>query len=305
MSETSEPLVRAHRRKRAWLIPGLLLVLFVSTALATIWVKEDGFRARLAEDDDPASRPVQGGVFRYPLLEPFHTLDPARAVYKMEVMLVQQIYDGLTGFDRHLRVVPALAKFWEISPDGRTYTFELRENARFHNGRRVTAEDCVFSFERLLTKGAERAQLSLLQPHRGRFGVPRRQSRAREGSRGRRRGHVPHPLRHTVRARALGPEHVLLQDPPEAGSARPGGRVLRVSHRDRRVPVRPLHRARGRPGCPGQRWSASRRAARGEPPVFRRPAAPRCHHLPRSLVREGALRSRAAAQRDRRLRRDE
>ncbi len=153
MSETSEPLLHAQKRKRVWLIPGLLLALFLLTALATVLVKEDALRARLAGDDDPASRPVQGGVFRYPLLDAFHTLDPARAVYRMEVMLVQQIYDGLTAFDRHLRVVPALAKFWEISPDGKTYTFELRENARFHNGRRVTAEDCVFSFERLLTKG--------------------------------------------------------------------------------------------------------------------------------------------------------
>ena len=50
-------------------------------------------------------------------------------------------------------IVPALAKFWEISPDGKTYTFELREDARFHNGRKVTAEDCVFSFERLLIRG--------------------------------------------------------------------------------------------------------------------------------------------------------
>ena len=162
MAETSEPPLRPFQEgagerlrpaRRVWLIPGVLLALFFLTAFATKLVKEDALRARLAENDDPASRPVQGGVFRYPLLEPFHTLDPAQAVYKMEVMLVQQIYDGLTAFDRHLRVVPALAKFWEISPDGRTYTFELRENARFHNGRRVTAEDCVFSFERLLTKG--------------------------------------------------------------------------------------------------------------------------------------------------------
>jgi peptide/nickel transport system substrate-binding protein/oligopeptide transport system substrate-binding protein len=153
MSETSEPLVRQPRRYRVWLIPGFLLCLFLLTAFATVLVKEDAFRARLAEEDELASRPVQGGVFRYPLLDTFHTLDPARAVYKMEVLLVQQIYDGLTAFDRHLRVVPALAQFWEISPDGKTYTFELRENARFHNGRKVTAEDCVFSFERLLTPG--------------------------------------------------------------------------------------------------------------------------------------------------------
>jgi peptide/nickel transport system substrate-binding protein/oligopeptide transport system substrate-binding protein len=162
MSETTEtPLpdgsgedsVRRSRRKRVYLIPGSLLVLFLVTAFATGWVKHDKLRSPSLDKDHPSSRPIQGGVFRYPLLEPFHTLDPAQAVYRMEVMLVQQIYDGLTGFDRHLRVMPALAKFWEISPDGRTYTFELRENARFHNGRRVTAEDCVFSFERLLTKG--------------------------------------------------------------------------------------------------------------------------------------------------------
>lgn len=160
MSETSEPPLseevsghlHANRRKRVWLIPGFFLALFLLTAFVKL-VKEDALRARVAENDDAAGRPVQGGVFRYPLLEAFHTLDPAQAVYKMDAMLVQQIYDGLTAFDRHLRVVPALAKFWEISPDGRTYTFELRENARFHNGRRVTAEDCVFSFERLLTKG--------------------------------------------------------------------------------------------------------------------------------------------------------
>src|SRR5262245_12254634 len=119
MSESSEPLVRAHGRKRVWLVPGFLLTLFLLTGVASVLVKEDALRARLAENVDPASRPVQGGVFRYPLLESLHTLDPARAVYKMDVMLVQQIYDGLTGFDRHLRIVPALAKFWEISPDGR------------------------------------------------------------------------------------------------------------------------------------------------------------------------------------------
>jgi peptide/nickel transport system substrate-binding protein/oligopeptide transport system substrate-binding protein len=160
MSETSEPLppegggpLLRDRRKRVWLIPGFLLALFVLTAFATRLVKEDALRARLAGSVDPGGRPREGGVFRYPLLDPIHTLDPAQAVFKMDVMLVQQIYDGLTAFDRHLRVVPALAKFWEISPDGRTYTFELRENARFHNGRRVTAEDCVFSFERLLTPG--------------------------------------------------------------------------------------------------------------------------------------------------------
>jgi peptide/nickel transport system substrate-binding protein/oligopeptide transport system substrate-binding protein len=143
----------ASVRRRAFLIPGALLILFLLTAFATRLVKRDGLRANLEAGADVGSNPVRGGVFRYPLLAPIHTLDPAKAVFSMDVMLIQQLYDGLTAFDRHLNVVPAIAKFWEISPDGKTYTFELREDARFHNGRRVTAEDCVFSFERLLTKG--------------------------------------------------------------------------------------------------------------------------------------------------------
>ena len=57
------------------------------------------------------------------------------------------------AFDQHLNIVPALARYWDISPDGKTYTFELHPEARFHNGEPVTAEDCVFSFERLLTPG--------------------------------------------------------------------------------------------------------------------------------------------------------
>lgn len=136
-----------------WVIPASLLLLFVGTAVATRFVKSDPFHGGRAAATDPSNEPVQGGVFRYPLLEPIHTLDPAQAVYATDVMLVQQMYDGLTAFDKNLNVVPALAKFWEISPDGRTYTFELRDDARFHNGRPVTADDCVFSFERLLTRG--------------------------------------------------------------------------------------------------------------------------------------------------------
>jgi oligopeptide transport system substrate-binding protein len=142
-----------NRRLSNWLIPGVLLVLFVATAFATRLVKTRHPPHAGVASEDVGQVPVQGGVFRYPLFHPIRTLDPARAVFSIDVMLVQQIYDGLTAFDKHLNIVPALARFWEISPDGRTYTFELRDDAKFHNGRAVTAEDCVFSFERLLTKG--------------------------------------------------------------------------------------------------------------------------------------------------------
>ena len=154
-SDPEEPLSRsgAMGRKSAWLIPGGLLCLFVVTAFAGRLIKKETLRANIRGAENLVEDPVQGGVFRYPLLENMRMLDPAKAIFSTDVMLVQQLYDGLTAFDEHLNVVPALAKFWEISPDGKTYTFELREDARFHNGRKVTAEDCVFSFERLLIRG--------------------------------------------------------------------------------------------------------------------------------------------------------
>jgi len=141
-------------RKRGWLVPVTLVALFLlaSAGFATRLIKKERLKAS-GGTDDIVETPVRGGVFRYPLLDSIRSLDPAQAVFTVDVMLIQQLYDGLVAFDEHLNTVPALAKFWEISPDGKTYTFELREDARFHNGMPVTAEDCVFSFERLLTPG--------------------------------------------------------------------------------------------------------------------------------------------------------
>jgi len=58
------------------------------------------------------------------------------------------LFSGLVRFNTELQVVPDLAERWEISPDGRTYTFFLRPHALFHNGRPVTAADVKYSWER-------------------------------------------------------------------------------------------------------------------------------------------------------------
>src|SRR5512133_129174 len=58
------------------------------------------------------------------------------------------VFSGLVSFDPHLNLTPDLAETWKISDDGTVYTFHLRENARFHDGRFVTARDVVYSWER-------------------------------------------------------------------------------------------------------------------------------------------------------------
>jgi oligopeptide transport system substrate-binding protein len=58
------------------------------------------------------------------------------------------VFSGLVSFDPHLNLTPDLAETWDVSSDGTVYTFHLREDARFHDGRSVTAQDVVYSWER-------------------------------------------------------------------------------------------------------------------------------------------------------------
>ncbi len=58
------------------------------------------------------------------------------------------VFSGLVSLDTNLRLVPEIARSWELSPDGKEYTFHLRQNSRFHDGRPVTARDVIYSWER-------------------------------------------------------------------------------------------------------------------------------------------------------------
>jgi peptide/nickel transport system substrate-binding protein/oligopeptide transport system substrate-binding protein len=99
-----------------------------------------------------AAAPAWGadGVYRRPLGNDPATLDPARVsdIYSRSVS--QQVFDGLVQFDHTLTVTPALAQHWKSSRDGLVWTFTLRRNAKFHNGRELTAADVVYSLTRLV-----------------------------------------------------------------------------------------------------------------------------------------------------------
>jgi oligopeptide transport system substrate-binding protein len=57
-------------------------------------------------------------------------------------------FSGLVSLDPHLNVTPDIAETWEVSEDGTIYTFHIRENAKFHDGRAVKASDFVYAWER-------------------------------------------------------------------------------------------------------------------------------------------------------------
>jgi oligopeptide transport system substrate-binding protein len=76
------------------------------------------------------------------------TLDPAISADMSSHLYVMQIFSGLVRLDQELNVVPDIAETWEPSPDGRTYTFYLRQGVKFHSGREVKAADFKYSWER-------------------------------------------------------------------------------------------------------------------------------------------------------------
>lgn len=96
-------------------------------------------------------------VFRYNESKGISSLDPAHARNQTLIWPVTQLFNGLVQLDDRLRVRPAIASGWEISENGKVYTFHLRRDVWFHpssffrdSTRRVTARDFVYSFNRVL-----------------------------------------------------------------------------------------------------------------------------------------------------------
>lgn len=96
-------------------------------------------------------------VFRYNEMSGISSLDPATARSFENIWAVNQLFNGLVQMDENLNIKPCIARSWEITEEGRLYTFHLRNDVYFHDsdvfpggkGRRVVARDFMHSFFRL------------------------------------------------------------------------------------------------------------------------------------------------------------
>ncbi|MEQ6249298.1 ABC transporter substrate-binding protein [Sulfitobacter sp. HNIBRBA3233] len=94
-------------------------------------------------------------------LEPPH-LDPTSAAAgAIDSVLYSNVFEGLTRFTSDGAIVPGLAKSWEISEDGLTYTFTLQEGVTFHDGTTMDADDVKFTLDRILAEDSANAQKAL------------------------------------------------------------------------------------------------------------------------------------------------
>jgi peptide/nickel transport system substrate-binding protein len=94
--------------------------------------------------------PLAGSVIIGMQLEP-PVLDPtANPAAPITAASVGNVYEGLVQFAADGSVLPLLAESWEVTPDGMTYTFRLRQGVRFHDGRPFAALSAKYSLERAL-----------------------------------------------------------------------------------------------------------------------------------------------------------
>jgi len=98
--------------------------------------------------DEPA--PTEEIVFRWAVTDGPTSLDPAKLYGNRSIRIAQNLFDGLTDVDENMKVVPCIAEDWEVSEDGLTYTFHLRDDVYFSNGDQVTAHDFKYSWNRAL-----------------------------------------------------------------------------------------------------------------------------------------------------------
>ncbi|MBW5389070.1 peptide ABC transporter substrate-binding protein [Brachyspira hampsonii] len=93
------------------------------------------------------SKSTNDGIIVNLSVEP-KTIDPSLNAQIYGVIYISHVFEGLTVRDINNKVVPGVAEKWEISPDGKTYTFYLRTNSTWSDGKPVVAEDFVYSWQR-------------------------------------------------------------------------------------------------------------------------------------------------------------
>ncbi len=97
----------------------------------------------------PEQRRARGGVIFVPIAEQVRHTDPALVDSTEDAEVLPSVFEGLTR-DVGAGIAPWLATEWRVEDRGRKYRFRLREDVRFHDGRRLTARDVRYSYERSL-----------------------------------------------------------------------------------------------------------------------------------------------------------
>jgi peptide/nickel transport system substrate-binding protein len=99
---------------------------------------------------DGSGTETQGTVLRAAIGGEPDQLDPHRTSSYFSFQVLENVFDTLVEPDENLEMQPALAESWTVSDDQLTWTFELRDGVTFHDGSDFTADDVVYSYDRIV-----------------------------------------------------------------------------------------------------------------------------------------------------------
>jgi len=103
-----------------------------------------------------------GGTLRAAWAQDPVGLDPHITSARSSLQVLENVLDTLVTLDQDQNVVPSLAESWDVSQDGLTWTFTLRNGLKFSNGRDLTSEDVVYTYDRMLDPATGSGQAYLL-----------------------------------------------------------------------------------------------------------------------------------------------
>jgi ABC-type transport system substrate-binding protein len=152
---------RGRGRASRWLAFVAVLALALAACPADDDAPDTDDDVAAPDDGEPADVEPSDETFRVAVGVDLDTLDPAGTTTTTVENMINYTVETLTVIDEDGEVHPHLATDWEVSDDGLTYTFELREGVQFHDGTDLDAEAVVFTFERVLD---EEVQVPIRDP---------------------------------------------------------------------------------------------------------------------------------------------
>jgi oligopeptide transport system substrate-binding protein len=127
--------------RKVSLFPKLILLLAILTSACSLEGLPAGGSAPTPSTPREQTLYLEGGESTNP-----RDYDPATTVSSGGNL--GMIFSGLVSFNPQMQLIPEIAQSWEVSDDGTVYTFKLRSNAQFQDGKKLTAQDFIYAWER-------------------------------------------------------------------------------------------------------------------------------------------------------------
>lgn len=126
--------------RKHWYLVVIGIIILLGSVIALLLILNGSYLKRV---------PTRGGNFVEGIIGTPRFVNPVLAVSDVDRDLTMLIYSGLMRLNERGELVPDLAQGYEISPDNLTYTITLKDNLRFHDGEPITADDVIFTINRI------------------------------------------------------------------------------------------------------------------------------------------------------------